>query len=62
MSKKTFRQELTELINRYSLETVSDTPDFVLAQYLLECLGTYNRTIAQRKDYWGVDDDASKKI
>lgn len=45
-----FNKELTELINKYSLEGGSNTPDFVLAQYLCECLGAFNRaTVARNK-------------
>lgn len=33
-----FRRELTELINRHSLENKSNTPDFVLADFLIRCL------------------------
>jgi hypothetical protein len=33
-----FRDELEELINRHSMENGSNTPDFVLAEYLVKCL------------------------
>jgi hypothetical protein len=48
---KKFKQELESLINRYSLENGSDTPDFILAQYLVDCLKVYAR-IARRRDKW----------
>jgi hypothetical protein len=44
-------KELEELLNRYSLENGSDTPDFILAQYLWDCLGTYNKAVKSR-DKW----------
>ena len=34
----TFERELESLINRFSKENDSNTPDFILAQYLLGCL------------------------
>ena len=33
-----FRKELEGLINRYSMENGSDTPDFILAGYMADCL------------------------
>lgn len=39
---------LTELINEYSLENASNTPDFILAQYLLDCLNAYNKAVQDR--------------
>ena len=43
-----FREELEELINRYSKETKSSTPDFVLADYLINCLNAYDRAVEWR--------------
>jgi len=37
-----FLPELRELLNKHSKEGVSDTPDFVLACYLRDCLDTFN--------------------
>jgi hypothetical protein len=38
-----FRSELEKLCNRFSRENESNTPDFVLADYLIECLNAYDR-------------------
>lgn len=35
------REQLREAINRCSRENASNTPDFILAQYLLDCLRAY---------------------
>lgn len=53
--KQSFQVELTTLINRHSLENGSDTPDFILAQHLYECLVCYQRTITARDKWFGVD-------
>lgn len=50
-----FKQELTALINKYSLENGSDTPDFVLAEYLVECLRIFNHTIGDREHWFHKD-------
>lgn len=47
----TFLKELENLINRYSKENGSDTPDFILAEYLNDCLETFNH-IHQRRSRW----------
>ena len=47
----TFTQELSDLLNRHSAEAASNTPDFILANYLEACLAAYNATI-QRRDKW----------
>jgi hypothetical protein len=46
-----FEEELQELINRYSLENASNTPDFILARYLRLQLDIFDRTI-RRRDHW----------
>lgn len=46
-----FEEELTNLINRHCIESESDTPDFLLAEYLRDCLTTWTRC-ARRRDEW----------
>jgi hypothetical protein len=46
-----FEKELEELLNRHCAENQSNTPDFILASYLLSCLRTFNLFIIKR-DYW----------
>lgn len=48
-----FEQELRELINRYSIENGSDTPDFILAEYLTDCLWSWNRATRAREKWYG---------
>lgn len=50
-----FERELEELINKHSMESVSNTPDYVLAQYLDMCLTAYNVAIIKREKYYGGD-------
>ena len=46
-----FAKELEHLINRHSVENDSDTPDFILASYMMSCLSAWNTHIQQR-DGW----------
>lgn len=47
-----FKKELEELINKYSLENMSNTPDFILADYLNNCLSTFNLATQQRTAWY----------
>lgn len=42
-----FRRELKDLINKHSIENGSDTPDFILAEYLSDCLGAFERAVSK---------------
>ena len=46
-----FELELRDLINKYSLENDSETPDFILARYLVSCLGNFNNAIYTREAF-----------
>jgi len=48
-----FQKELTALINKHSLENGSNTPDFLLAGYLHECLLAFNSATRTREDWYG---------
>lgn len=53
MPEKTFSIELCQLLNRYGLEAGSDTPDFLLADFIESCLSAYNRVVALREELSG---------
>jgi hypothetical protein len=46
-----FQQDLENLINSHSLENYSDTPDFILAQFIVKCLEAWNDAVCTR-DKW----------
>jgi len=48
-----FEKELEELINSYSMENDSNTPDFILAKYLIMCLKAFNETSLAREKWYG---------
>ena len=48
-----FEKELEILINRYSKENDSNTPDFILAKYLKTCLDNFNTAIKEREKWYG---------
>jgi hypothetical protein len=48
-----FEKQLQNLINCHSKENGSDTPDFILAEYLNGCLENFNRTVKTREVWYG---------
>lgn len=46
-------RDLTGLLNAHSVENGSDTPDFLLAEYLLRCLHNWNISIGARERWYG---------
>jgi len=49
--KSSFVAELKDLINKHSMDGGSNTPDFILAEYLKQCLKTFDMCI-QRREEW----------
>jgi hypothetical protein len=49
-----FKRELESLINRYSIENGSNTPDFLLAEYLMACLAAFEATSLAREKWHGL--------
>lgn len=53
MPTPSFQTELEALINKYSVENQSSTPDFILAEYLTGCLEVFNKTVIKRASWYG---------
>lgn len=45
------KKEIASVLNKYSQENRSNTPDFMLAEYLLGCLTVYENTIVSREEW-----------
>lgn len=64
--KLTFRKALERLINSHSLENLSNTPDFILADFICLSLAALDTTIKIRDDWYGgkqsiLDSEKGKK-
>ena len=55
METITFKSELECLLNRYSKENDSNTPDFLLSEYLIDCLEVYNKALKNRDKWFNID-------
>jgi hypothetical protein len=49
------QDDIQSAINRASAENASNTPDFILAQYLIACLKAYDTAVQQRESWYGRD-------
>ena len=47
-----FQQELVALLNKCSRENASNTPDFILADYLLDCLKAFELAVSARTGWF----------
>lgn len=50
-----FRKELGQLINKHCMENESNTPDFILADYLCDCLVVWNTNVKSKYNWQGRD-------
>lgn len=57
-----FERELESLINRYSKENESDTPDFILAHYIKSSLKAFNETVNMREKWYGREKEQVNTI
>ena len=48
-----FEEELREVINKNSKENGCNTPDFILAKYLLNCLNNFDIAVNEREEWYG---------
>lgn len=50
---ETLESDVAGVLNRYSAENASDTPDFILTKYLLGCLTAFNAATHLREAWYG---------
>ena len=51
-NKSQLRTDIEHAINRNSAENGSDTPDFILAEYLMLCLDAFDKTLHARSNWY----------
>ncbi len=50
------REQIEHAINRASAENGSNTPDYILANYLTDCLDTFGKAVMRRSEFYGFRD------
>lgn len=53
MNMNKLEVELGHLLNRHCAENASDTPDYILARFLMECLHAWNTAVRLRTKHAG---------
>ena len=48
-----FQEDIEQVINRHSAESVSGTPDFILAELLTDVLKAFNAAVVKRAQWRG---------
>lgn len=48
-----FRKAIETALNYSSKENGSDTPDFILAEYLSDCLAAFDKAVREREKWYG---------
>ena len=54
MNTEGLRRKIEFAINATSAETGSNTPDFVLAEYLIDCLAAFDKAVTARSRWYNV--------
>ena len=55
-----FEYDLSNLINHHNIDNDLNTPDFILANYIIDCLVAYNTTNKANKHWHRPVESASK--
>lgn len=50
-----FERDLAGVINKHSRENGSNTPDFILAAYLVDCLQNFDRIMLWRQKWYSPE-------
>ena len=50
-----FNDDLRAVINAYGREAGSDTPDFILAQFLSRCLDAWDEAMARSREWYDCE-------
>ena len=50
--ERSLQEQIGMLLNEYSRENESHTPDFILAQFLMDCLKAYEAAVNRRAEWF----------
>ncbi len=54
-NRNEFVKAISEVVNRYSIENGSNTPDFILADYIADVVDAWNEAVRRREAWYGRD-------
>ena len=58
--KTELRDRIEEAINCVCAENGSNTPDFILAEYLTDCLAAFDKAVVHREKWYGRDPEMAR--
>ena len=53
MNNAELEKDLASVLNRHNVESQSDTPDFILARFLVRCLDAFTGPVRRRDSWYG---------
>lgn len=53
MERLFLREKIEQAINSVSAENGSNTPDFILSAYLIDCLTAFDKAVNAREKWYG---------
>jgi hypothetical protein len=62
MNEQRLRKAIESAINSTSAENGSNTPDFILAEYLTDCLAAYDKAVKRRSEWHGRHDGVGGSV
>jgi len=60
MGSETLKEGIKDALNRNSAENGSDTPDFILAEFLELCLNAFDKAVTAREAYYHPGNEGTK--
>lgn len=51
-NQENLKLEIRDCINKWSAENGSNTPDFILAEYLIDCLKAWDKNLMRREEWY----------
>jgi hypothetical protein len=55
-------QDLAAVINKHSMDNGANTPDFILARYIIRCLDNFRELTQERERWYGVHLEPGKSM
>jgi hypothetical protein len=57
-----FRKRLEELINTHSMENGSDTPDYILANFMTNSLNAFDTAVNERERFYDRQEELDEAV
>lgn len=62
MDDENLKQELSKIMNMHGIDTECSTPDYILAEYLIDCLKSYKKIDNANRTWHGLSIEGDLKL